>query len=213
MENKQYVQYGCGLSAPHGWLNYDASPTLRLQRFPFIGPLLKRRLNVVFPSNVLYGDIVKGLPGIIRNSCDGVYCSHILEHLSLKDFRIAIRNTFNITKPGGRFRVVVPDLEHYISMYTVKKDSVSALEFMEGTLLGVKERKKGFSGVLEYLFGNSKHLWMWDYLSLKKELEDAGFHDIRACKPGDSNDPMFLQVENPGRFKNAVAIECFKNNT
>jgi hypothetical protein len=53
---------------------------------------------------------------------------------------------------------------------------------------------------------------MWDYLSLKKELEDAGFHDIRACKPGDSNDPMFLQVENPGRFKNAVAIECSKNN-
>ncbi|MCI5142460.1 MAG: methyltransferase type 11, partial [Candidatus Electrothrix sp. ATG1] len=31
---KQFIHYGCGLSAPESWLNFDASPTLRLQRIP-----------------------------------------------------------------------------------------------------------------------------------------------------------------------------------
>ncbi len=36
-----YVQYGCGLSAPAGWNNYDASPTLRLQKLPVVGDIFK----------------------------------------------------------------------------------------------------------------------------------------------------------------------------
>lgn len=69
MNKKLYVQYGRGLSAPIEWKNFDVSPTLRIQKAPLIGGLLKGRLNVVFPSNVLYGDIIKGLP-IQDNSCD-----------------------------------------------------------------------------------------------------------------------------------------------
>ena len=55
-----YVQYGCGLSCPAGWLNFDASPTLRLQRLPAIGRLFVN--SVRFPDRVHYGDIRKGLP-------------------------------------------------------------------------------------------------------------------------------------------------------
>src|SRR6478609_9406318 len=94
---KLYVQYGCGLSAPKEWKNFDGSPTLRIQKIPIIGSVLKSKLNVTFPSNVLYGDIVKGLP-VNANSCDGIYCSHILEHLSLQDFRQALKNSFEILK-------------------------------------------------------------------------------------------------------------------
>ena len=38
--NSPYVQYGCGLSAPHEWLNFDASPILRLQKLPLLGQLV-----------------------------------------------------------------------------------------------------------------------------------------------------------------------------
>src|SRR5436190_6115031 len=107
---KLYVQYGCGLSAPAGWKNFDVSPTLRLQKIPFLGKLLKRNSKTVFPENVQYGDIIKQLP-VAENSCDGVYCSHTLEHLSLNDCRISLRNTYKILKPKGIFRCVVPDLE------------------------------------------------------------------------------------------------------
>lgn len=85
-----FMHYGCGLDAPKEWLNYDASPTLRIQKIPIIGSLLKKKLNVEFPENVLYGDIVKGI-NLPHNSCAGIYCSHVLEHLALNEFRIALK--------------------------------------------------------------------------------------------------------------------------
>ena len=41
--NGTYIQYGAGPSScPEGWLSFDASPTLRLQRLPLIGRLTSR---------------------------------------------------------------------------------------------------------------------------------------------------------------------------
>lgn len=97
MPNNDYVHYGCGLSAPKEWKNFDVSPTLRIQKTPIVGAILKGSLNTVFPSNVQYGDIVKGLP-VPDNSCRGVYCSHTLEHISLYGFREALRNTHRILR-------------------------------------------------------------------------------------------------------------------
>ena len=48
-----YLQYGCGLSAPSEWYNFDASPTLRLQKLPFVGSVFKKKVD--FPKNVRYG--------------------------------------------------------------------------------------------------------------------------------------------------------------
>ncbi len=75
-----HVQYGCGHSAPDGWLNYDASFTLRVERFPLGGRFVRKNAQR-FPANVSFGDIVKGLP-VSDASVDGVYASHVLEHLS-----------------------------------------------------------------------------------------------------------------------------------
>ena len=61
MNDGQYVQYGCGWSAPKEWRNFDASLTLRFERLPLIGHLYTKNESR-FPGNVEYGDIVKGLP-------------------------------------------------------------------------------------------------------------------------------------------------------
>ena len=111
----KYVQYGCGLCAPLGWRNFDSSPTLRLQRLPLVGVALKSS-EVVFPANVELGDVIKGLP-VRTGSCQGVYCSHVLEHLALNDFRKALGETYRILASGGIFRLVVPDLERQVRNY------------------------------------------------------------------------------------------------
>jgi len=209
---KNYVQYGCGLSAPKEWTNFDVSPTLRLQKMPIVGTVLRSKLNTTFPSNVLYGDIIKGLP-IDDNSCDGLYCSHTLEHLSLKDFRQALKNSFRVLKKGGIFRCVVPDLEFAARAYIKELDNgnnLASLNFINSTLLGIKERPRGLKGFLSSFFGNSHHLWMWDSKSLSEELKNVGFTQIRDCKFNDSEDQMFKYVEDAGRFECAVAIECRK---
>lgn len=211
--SKLCVQYGCGLSAPEQWENFDTSPTLRIQKTPIIGNLLKSKLNAVFPDRVRYGDIVKGLP-VQADSCDAVYCSHVLEHLALNDFRIALANTYKILKPGGTFRCVVPDLEiiakRYVNAVT-EKSEVASINFCgNGSLMGVVDRKKGMKGLMTSYLGNAHHLWMWDHYSLTAELKKAGFKNIRRAAFNDSTIEEFKLVEDHSRFNDAVALDCTK---
>jgi ubiquinone/menaquinone biosynthesis C-methylase UbiE len=204
------VQYGCGLSAPEGWINFDASPTLRLQKLPLLGKLVKK---VDFPANVLYGDIVKGLPGIKESSCDTVYCSHVLEHLSYEDCKLALKNTYAILKPGGRFRCVLPDLGFAIEQYLKDKKEqpeLASIHFMQTTLLGYAQRPKGIKEKIMAALGNSHHLWMWDRDSLTQALKDAGFNKVSVADFNDSEEKSFMAVEDSSRFWGAVALEAIK---
>lgn len=202
------MQYGCGWSAPKEWRNFDVSLTLRFEKLPFIGSLYTKNVHR-FPVNVEYGDIVKGLPVLIE-SCKGIYCSHVLEHLSLEDFRTALSNTYKVLEPGGTFRFVLPDLEHYINRYVVDHANSAAIEFMRATSLGHERRLKGLTGFFSEWLGNSQHLWMWDYKSVQEELKNAGFVEVRRAYFGDSSDPMFEKVEVIERWENCLGVECRK---
>jgi SAM-dependent methyltransferase len=196
-----YVQYGCGASCPDGWMNFDASPTLRLQRLPFLGSLF-RRGDIVFPAGVRYGDIVEGLP-LADNSVDAAYASHVLEHLALADFRLALRNTFRMLKPGGVFRLVVPDLAARARKYVAMADhggTDASSWLMRTTYLGEEQRPRGLQARARSLLGNRAHRWMWDAGSLSEELRQAGFVAIRPCRFNDADDPAFRQVEEADRF-------------
>lgn len=205
-----YVQYGCGMSAPPSWRNYDASPTLRFERIPILGKFYTKNKKR-FPENINYGDIVKGLP-LPEKSCAGLYSSHVLEHLALDDFRIALRNSFLLLQPGGIFRLIVPDLEILARAYLASDDPEACEKFMRATSLGRISRPRNVIGFIRTFLANNEHLWMWDFKSLKRELTAAGFIEIRKCVPGDSLDPNFKHVENAERFIDAVAIECRRPN-
>lgn len=208
MKKNLYVQYGCGQSAPKGWRNFDSSPTLRFERIPILGRLYTKNIQR-FPEKVEYGDIVKGLP-VNDGSCKAVYCSHVLEHLPLEDFRIAIRNTYIILQKDGIFRLVLPDLEYAVKNYVNDSSPRATLNFMRSISLGKERRNRGLSAfILEWL-GNSHHYWMWDYKSLKSELVDAGFMAIRRARFLDGSEPMFKKVEERGRWENCLGIECKK---
>ncbi len=205
--NPVCVQYGCGLSAPEGWLNYDTSPTLRLQRLPLVGAMMP---GVKFPKGVSVGDVRKGLP-LASQSVDRVYCSHVLEHLALDDCRAALRETFRVLKPGGVFRLVLPDLEAQTRAYLENVGNPDAPhDFMRGALLGAESRPKGLKGLMVQWLGNSRHMWMWDYPALSAELEKAGFVQIRRAQFADSGEAAFEAVEDPGRWEGHLGIHCVK---
>jgi predicted SAM-dependent methyltransferase len=210
---KIYVHYGCGQVSPKEWINFDASPTLQIQKTPVIGWILKRQLGQQFDPHVRFGDITKGLPGIKEGSADGVYCSHVLEHMSLEDFRKALTNTYKILKKGGRFRIILPDLEPLIRDYIAdkeKNDPDASLTFISRTLMGSETRPRGIKNLGRHLFGYLKHLWLWDYESIEKELRKVGFSNIRKCEFNDSEDEMFKLVESEERFKLCVKYEAIK---
>lgn len=195
-----FVQYGCGWTAPPGWHNFDASPTLRFERLPLVGRLYSKN-GRRFPDNVRYGDIVRGLP-LAPGSVDLLYASHILEHLAYEDMHLALRRSHDLLKPGGIFRLIVPDLalraRHYVEALD-KSDPEAASRFLEDCYLGERQRPQGLQRLVR-LFGNSAHLWMWDEASMTHALTAAGFHTIRRCSMGDSGHPAFDDVEEHGRF-------------
>jgi hypothetical protein len=202
-----YVQYGCGFSVGEGWLSFDASPTLRIERIPVVGKVISAVLSgnsACFPASVRYGDICKG-PLVPAGTADGVYASHVLEHLSLFDFGRALENTYQMLAHGGVFRLIVPDLferaRRYVS--TAEENPEAAGKFLRATLLGKEHRPRGLSGILRDIIGNSGHLWMWDETSITEELRRAGFTRIRRCNCGDSGNPMFDAVEEASRFYDA----------
>jgi hypothetical protein len=214
-ERTVYVQYGCGLSPGNGWENFDSSPTLRVERIPIFGSFLSAKFSGNsrrFPASVRYGDICKGLP-IPDGTVRGCYASHVLEHLSLTDFRRALANTFRMLQPGGVFRLVVPDLYERARTYVADvghKSPTASVTFLRSTHLGYEQRPRTPMQYFRQIIGGSMHLWMWDEYSMSAELHRAGFVNIRRCRFGDSPEPMFAKVEESERFfdEDYKIIEC-----
>lgn len=207
------VQYGCGKCAPDNWINFDISPTLRLERLPIIGRFFIRNEWGPYPKNVKVGNIVRGLPGIKDNSCDAVYCSHVLEHLYYSDLQIALKNTYDILKENGIFRLVVPDMEVFVNTYLENKQKglkTACHTLISSTLMADESPKKNITDKIIHFIGNSKHYWNYDYDSMSHELEKAGFKQIRRALLNDSENKNFLDVEDFGRFYKCLAIECRK---
>lgn len=198
----EYVQYGCGLSCPEEWLNFDASPRLWLEQLPAVKQLLRASGKKLFPDGVRYGDIVRGLP-VSDGSVKAVYCSHVLEHIDRTSIVEAIRNTYTMLKPGGVFRLVVPDLtwraEEFVKAHE-QGDASAADEFLSKCYLGQQEPVSGLLGRARQAFGNADHRWMYDEAALCALLTEAGFVDVRRCRFGDAEDPAFAHVEDEGRF-------------
>lgn len=200
-----YVQYGCGFSVADGWMNFDSSPTLRIERLPLIGPAVSTlivRNGKQFPKEVVYGNIVKGLP-LPDGSAAACYASHVLEHLSLEDMRVALVNTARLLRPGGVFRMIVPDLLERAKRYVVaagEGDALASHTFFQSSYLGLAKRPSNILQHARLALGGSQHLWMWDEHSLSQELANAGFTSIRRCEFGDSEDTMFAKVEEKSRF-------------
>lgn len=208
MNNFKYVQYGCGHCAPAHWRNFDASVTLWYERIPLLGTLYTKN-DVRFPENVEFGDIIKGLP-VPDNSCHAVYCSHVLEHMSLEECRQALRNTYRMIESGGTFRFVLPDLEYYIRQYNQDSSPEASKDFMRTTQLGCERRSRSLKSLLYEWLRTSAHLWMWDYKSMEQELRNVGFVDVRRAQFNDSDDEAFLAVEAKNRWDNCLGMDCRK---
>ena len=199
---KTYVQFGCGLCAPEGWINFDSSPRLRFERIPGVSAVAQIIGKRLFPVNVKFGDVVFGLP-LADSSVDGIYASHVLEHLSRTDIVTALANTIKLLNSGGVFRMIVPDLEWRVRRYVADRKAAKddgADELIGRLNMGGEVRPRGAMALMRASFGNSGHFWMYDEAQMFALLKQAGFIDVRRCDFHDSGDAMFDAVEDIGRF-------------
>jgi hypothetical protein len=208
MSNAEYVHIGCGLCAPLTWRNFDASPTLRLQRLPLAGQLFHGGRFPEFAPNVEYGDIIRGLP-VRPDSCRAVYVSHVFNCFSLSEFRIAVRRIHRYLRTDGILRLVLPDMEAIARRYVESTEPDAVHTFLHRCGLGRKERPRRINEMLREWLG-SRPLWCWDFKGLHLELNQAGFRGVRRAAFNDSQEPLFKDVENPGQWGGHLGIECIK---
>lgn len=220
-----YLHIGCGLIAPEGWINCDASWNARLAKVPGlrlllanVGLISRGAAEVPWPRNIQVWDVRRGLPHK-DNSVSGIYTSHFLEHLSGKEAPAFLRESHRALVPGGVIRLVVPGLEVMGRRYCEREaqappgDPAPAKEFLES--LGVfrsDQRAKAPWPLRIYRRLNplDLHQWLYDETSLRKCLRDVGFTDI--CRRGylESRLPHVAEVEREERFNDALCLEAVK---
>ena len=203
------IHIGCEFKIGRSWKNYDISITAQIEKIPLIRKIIK--INPIsYPKEVIYGNITKR-PFCKKNEADNIYCSHALEHMTREGMQAALRNIYFMLKPGGCFRLVVPDLETRVKKYLQNQDCDV---FIETIGFGKKKNDRTFKDFLRKMFGNSGHLWMYDNKSMQNYLAEVGFKNIKKCKIGDSGINVFSEVEELHRFIDGdfveVAIQCTK---
>jgi len=157
----------------------------------------------IIETKAIYGDITKGLP-IPLKSCSQVYASHVIEHLPFCSAKLALLNTLKILEPGGRFRLVVPDLSFYINKYISSNQANAAISFSIETGMGTQ----AWPNLFTRMRGDSHHV-MYDCKALIYLLESIGFSSVREAKYGDSAFD-FSAVEDPNRWSSPenIGFEC-----
>ena len=135
-----------------------------------------------------------------------ILLSHVLENLALNELK-KIKFIYKLII--CLFRAVLPDMNTHSIKYS--NGEISSIDFLKATGLGTLNRNRSFKEMLiENHFGGSKHLWMWDFESMKKELlEYNGFIEVREAFFNDSFQRKNSKIlENESRWKDEPVIFC-----
>ncbi len=197
---------GCGSRTSPYCVNIDWSPYLRLKRNRFaarLAPLVlrgeRRERFHALDDRVVVHDLRRGVPAA-DDSLDGVYHSHLLEHLDrsvVREFLAEVRRTLRV---GGVHRIVVPDFELTCRRYLAHLDEclsepdqatehdryvADMIEQMVRRMATGTEQQPPLWRFLEnLLLGDARrrgesHRWMYDRVNLYSLLSEAGFRDVQ----------------------------------
>ena len=207
------LNIGCGTAPTEGWLNYDNSPALRLGRFP---PLLRvaGALGLVDGGSlgfaafarargIRYADAVLRIPHP-DGSVDAIYSSHMIEHLDRSEARRFLGECQRVLRPGGRLRLVVPDLRVTVDDYVAKGNADIFLDQLQLAL----DKPHGMRGHLRnILVGSRNHHWLYDGRSLQRLVRDNGFEQVEVMEPGSTRLPDPGKLNLSERIGESVYVE------
>jgi predicted SAM-dependent methyltransferase len=95
-----------------------------------------------------------------------VYASHVLEHFGRYEYRAVLKEWFRVLAPGGVLRLAVPDFAACAALY-YESGLTDRLTGLVGLLMGGQRD------------GNDFHKMVFDEPSLRQDLLEAGFAEVR----------------------------------
>lgn len=159
------LNLGCGTDYKQGWINIDNNSDNNI-----------KQLDVNW-------DLSKGIP-FDDNSIDFIFNEHFLEHLTVEEGQIFLRECKRVLKKGGVLRISMPDLEKCMKDYfnpNWKEDNKETYRKFGLDFIKTKAEKVNIS------FRWWGHKWLYDREELERRLKQAGFQNIKFCKLRESD--------------------------
>lgn len=134
-----------------------------------------------------------------------IYADNVIEHLTLQQNRSLLAEARRVLCPGGRIRLVTPDIGALVQAYLSGESAARRLReelVLEGYLVAHQV------DVLRFAFQDDGHAsgYLWDAESLRSELNRAGLSDCRIYPAGESDEPALCGLES--RAGTPVADVC-----
>lgn len=203
------LNIGCGnnLIEDETWVNIDNSLIAKIRRsifWRFFDLIINLKIfrNKV-PSfffnypKVNIVDIRKKFP-YLDNSFDFIYCSQVIEHLQKHDLIKLIEECLRVLKPGGIIRILTPDLEKIIKLYS----SHDLNTFKENDFLESKNLCDHFNAIFyprSHVFTDKRtfttrildflpeqHKYIYDFNTISEMFQKAGYENIKSVETKDT---------------------------
>lgn len=146
-----------------------------------------------------YLDAAKDFP-FEDGTVDAILSEHLIEHLDFDKGQHMLKECYRILKDGGRIRVATPDMARIISLYG-KEDGIEGeyVRWITNFVQGFREDGRiTYQFAINNAFQNWSHRFLYDFLLLKKSMDEVGFGDIERFGYLQSNSDFFLGVEKHG---------------
>ena len=170
------LQLGTGSNPLDGWLNTDVAD-------------FRRR------NEVVYLDARRAFP-LPDGSFDVVFSEHVIEHLTYSEGRRCLAECRRVLRPGGRIRIATPSLDRLLRLY---REDLSDLErrYLRWSVdTFVRDADAYLPGfVVNNMFWNFAHRFVYDERTLRHALEAVGFVDVEPWPVGESGDPRLVGLE------------------
>jgi predicted SAM-dependent methyltransferase len=167
------LQLGAGGNDPPGWLNTDIEPG----------------------SQEIYLDATGRFP-FPDGSFQYVFAEHVIEHIPWEAGVAMLTECYRVLAPGGKVRIVTPNLLRFIRLLTGQADFESQ-RFIDAKLR--LHRWPTTPVPAAYIFNRQVREWghqfLYDSATLRKSFELAGFKQITEYDVGRKTDPVFQEAE------------------
>ncbi len=202
------LHFGCGWNLREGWLNTDLECLADADGHR-TAPGRLARLDERF--YYLQHDAAQPFP-FEDESFEWLYAEHLIEHLSLNEAVVWLKDARRLLKPGGMLRLSTPDLRHYMAGYLDEQGRFFEEHRKRLKALGLKQIPQRRAWMVNQIFQHWGHRWIYDFDELTFAARQAGFDPARAveCRFRQGRVPEVCALDLPIRNDESIYVELIR---
>ncbi|WP_205474148.1 methyltransferase domain-containing protein [Nocardioides sp. SYSU D00038] len=128
-------------------------------------------------------------------ACQHIFADNMIEHVPLEAGRHVFREAFRTLQPGGVLRLVTPDIRKHVDLYLQGQAAVKSDLADVYRSIGIPvEHPLDLLRITIGFFGHNDG-YIFDFETIKAELEAVGFTKVTYCGMGESDHPALRGLD------------------